>query len=54
MIRAAVTGLLLGVALIIAVIATGNTFGQRCSRMLPHDPAGATLCVDHLAHGDRP
>lgn len=36
------------------VFATGGTFGQRCAKAFPDDPARAELCVYNLSHGERP
>lgn len=47
-------GTLVAVALIIIVVATGGTFGQRCNRAYPDNPARAEQCVYNLNHGVAP
>ena len=42
------------VGIIVMVLATGQTFGQRCERMFPADPLAADRCVDKLSHGIEP
>lgn len=37
-----------------AVWLTGSTFGQRCDRAFPADPARAELCVYNLSKGNAP
>jgi predicted PurR-regulated permease PerM len=41
-------------AILIFVFATGQTFGQRCERLFPHDPAFQERCVHRLAYGEQP
>lgn len=40
-------------ALLLIVLATGQTFGQRCERMYPADPIAQERCVGDLANGRR-
>lgn len=47
-------GLILGVVLIAAIIASGQTFGQRCAKAFPDDPVRAELCVYNLSKGNAP
>ena len=42
------------VGIIIMVLLTGQTFGQRCDRMFPSDPLAADRCVHQLNHGIEP
>jgi hypothetical protein len=42
------------VAIILMVLSTGATFGQRCNRAFPDDPVAAERCVYDLSHGERP
>jgi hypothetical protein len=46
-------GVILGVALTVAVFATGQTFGQRCSAVHDKRTAEWSECVDRLARGGR-
>lgn len=50
----AAIGIVFGIALIVAVFATGSTFGQRCDRAFPSDPERSSLCVKNLAKGRAP
>lgn len=50
----AISGAILFVALIVAVFASGNTFGQRCDRAFPDNPARAETCVFNLSNGYAP
>lgn len=51
---AAATGVVLAVLLIGAVLATGQTFPQRCNRAFPDNVARAELCVFNLGRGNPP
>lgn len=42
------------VAMIAAVWLSGSTFGQRCAKAFPSDPARAELCVYNLSKGNAP
>lgn len=42
------------VAIILMVLSTGATFGQRCNRAFSDDPVAAERCVYDLSHGKRP
>ncbi len=42
------------IALIIAVHATGGTFGQRCERAFPNSALEVERCVHRLANGLQP
>lgn len=42
------------IALPAAVFLSGQTFGQRCAKAFPDDPARAELCVYNLSNGSAP
>lgn len=44
-------GLILSMALAVAVVATGNTFGQRCATVFEPGTAEFTNCVERLNQG---
>ena len=50
---AMIAGVLVAVALIIFVFATGQTFGQRCAKLYADGP-NQDACVSRLAHGEAP
>lgn len=47
-------GLAIGALIIIFVVATGQTFGQRCDRMYPNSPIQSERCAYDLAKGFHP
>lgn len=51
------TGFILGavtaVVLIIGVVATGSTFGQRCAKVFPKDSPEWHQCIKDLAAGKK-
>jgi hypothetical protein len=42
------------VAMVAIILASGATFGSRCARAFPTDPARAELCVHNLSKGNAP
>lgn len=48
-----IAGSLLAVALFLAVIATGQTFGQRCAKMHEKGTEQYQECVSELANGKK-
>ena len=47
----AVLGIILAVVIIIAVIMTGNTFGQRCAKVYTEDTQAWNECIARLSKG---
>jgi hypothetical protein len=50
---AIVAGIVAAVFFLVAIVATGNTFGQRCKAMYK-DKHAVQLCVTRLSQGRRP